>query len=586
MAALRSVGKIPAGNFSVKPIRGGFGLIHQPRTREEKLRHVEVLNSAPLEMEVALRERMAVKRGRLGKRSDPISHMLSKYQISPETELVDVMCRACATKEYCNSIWFEFESRTIELLPYLDAVDCGIILKCFGLRRESNAALELALLKRICDEASCSKEGLGMYTVLYALQHLQRTKGEFKLRSKYVGTLVKCLYGRGLGNLEFEFLVSVVQALAGNSLACPILVELESRISSSVEPEPDNLFGLLAAAAKFPPSATQDLFERSKKFIFAPGQFVLGFSIEKLSGLASAYARFGPGNAEVFASLGSELARCSIPEWTPRILAVTLNAFGTASVLHEDLLEAWTQVLPPLLNEMDGKQVAMCVFGCGKLGILKNFFPELKNACVSRHDFDLHSVSKILASITTEDSHMFSQILSKVEPLLHANPQPEDSESILSILSSISRMSARFDPPDQLHAKLFRILSSADLGHLKPDRVANVLVRFSTQGAAEDVDFHAFCRSAVCSLNSQTPLPDLVKVLHSISLCKSFPLAQTQVDLLLRLLRAKAADISLLGYRALNRLAASMARTGIVDEDISALLQESLQRRGMTGGLS
>ena len=111
----------------------GYGLIQLPRTREEKIKHIQLLETIPLQMSKAAEERSRMKSGNMGKRRDAISNILLKFQSTPSDELVRTVCRACASGKFDLSLWSEFEAQTIALLPNLEVTDCGLLLKCFSI---------------------------------------------------------------------------------------------------------------------------------------------------------------------------------------------------------------------------------------------------------------------------------------------------------------------------------------------------------------------------------------------------------------------------------------------------------------------
>ena len=359
-----------------------FGMIHPPRTRLEKLKHLQVLDTIPLEMVPAMEERSSFREEITSKHLDPISCIVMRNQFSPVDELVDAACKAVAGKEYDRSVWSMLSDRIIELLPEMDTADCGVVLKCVLLCPSGTIAdahqIGPALLARICEGASKAHKP-GQYTSLYALQGIVRFNSHLdsKTRTKYFHFLIKSLR---LSSTKFPVLISTVQSISkiipvvSEVIVGPIFDELVSRTRNASSIDIASWVGLLSALARLPKTKESGLVFDSFSKELSDESFLVGFKIEQLSAVVHAYSRLGgpavlTGSTQVFTILGNELIRCPDNEWTPRIFSVTLSAFGKAAVCHTDLLEfLFPSIARRVVPEMDEMQVSMTKTGLCRLG--------------------------------------------------------------------------------------------------------------------------------------------------------------------------------------------------------------------------
>lgn len=564
-----------------------FGMIHQPRTRHEKVSHLKVLGSVPLEMIDALAELNQERSGRNSKRSDPISHILMGLTPDPSSELIDSFCKACAKSEFDQSVWSILFSRTEELLNSLTRRDCAIILKCLT-KFESTVdgkevgSLPKQLLARLCSPNASGKE-LGFYSILYGIQALNEFGYtlEKKTNIRYFNSLLRNMRS---SSAPFEVLVGLVQAISvrdpmpSSPILAPHLEEVNNRVSS-LEMEPDTLFGLVSAIARLPMSdESLRVLTSCRSILMSPekDELITAFSLEQLSGLAHAFSRMGPavtsGSISLFTKLGAELARCSA--WTPRTLAVTINAFGTAAVCHTDMLLSMQRIHSSVVAKLDTAQTAMVVYGLSRLGVLSDFPSVIQRAQSLAGSFDIHSSSKIVAALgaaelnTTE--HM-NQLLHLVRNKAQLTG-PEVDSVLLTLHSAKPALST-------LNREMMDVLLEVVDNHSGSTDISKLASLMHAYSSVKSDMVVNLCRGVLRRLvkekgEMEITLADLGKILHALSgrVEISHDISETLRMYLVR----RAYEIQSLGYRPLTRLGASMARCGIYDEDFLAAIDQRL----------
>lgn len=372
-----------------------FGMIHAPRTRLEKLRHLEIIGSVPLEMAAALQERNTLRGESSNQHVDPIASIVFKHQFSPISELISAMCKALASRELDRSIWSMFSDRITELLPDMSAADSGILLKCLILcppgTMDNPSKLAIQLIERIFERSAQDRKA-GQYTLLYGLQGLVRFSASIdsKSRTRYFHALMRSIR---LSSMSLPVLISTVQGISklvpevSEAIIAPLLSELVSRTEGDSQMELPSWCGLVSSLARLPKSKeNRQLYSILTSKLIKDESFILESSIEQLSGLVFAYSRLGAAvltdSREVFVMLGKELRRCPREEWTCRIFSVTVHAFGKAAVLHGDLFEYLrTEVAKHVIPQLNSMQLVMARNGLSRLGIIDDFehiFPQFQ----------------------------------------------------------------------------------------------------------------------------------------------------------------------------------------------------------------
>jgi hypothetical protein len=560
-----------------------FGLIHPPRTRTEKIKHAAILGTVPLEIAPALEERKMFHLPRSKLDMDPITAIMLRYETSPETELIEAMCKAVACGVFEESVWDVFHSRIREHQTNLNAVDSALILKCIMLHvgdlKESWVSLQLDLLDRVCSIDKDGKPRLGKHTVLYGLQGLNRLSSviDKKQNLRYFNFLIRNIHPSSAG---ISGLIGIVQAISlrfpvpSAAIIAPVLAEVAYRLSQeSVEIDADALFGLLSAVGRLNICENADcILSESKRLLIDPAgpEHILALSTEQLAGLAHVYSRQGPAvtadNIDIFAHIGNELTRCE--EWTPRVFSVTVNAFGTASVSHTDLLLK-LKSLRKTSERLDSMQLAMVVFGLSRMGALGEFAQIVD--CVGYHlpEFNLHSTSKIIAAVSGTEFDL-TNLVDRMIALTTDALSAEDLDSVLLVLHSLKPRIGEFrTQTEQLVA-----LVSEQIDSVAIEKVATLCYAFSS---VDSPAVKVLVDSAIRKLpitEENADLQTIVKILHAASL-------RTKLDSHSRAemhacVRGRAMEIRNLSYRPLTRLAAAMVRCGIFDDDIVALIDERI----------
>jgi hypothetical protein len=566
-----------------------FGMIHKPRTRSEKLKHLEVLNSVPLEMVPAFDERNNQRTGRISKRTDPISNILLRYEASPETELIKSMCRACALGETDSTLWGIFVTRISDLERSLTSIDAGIILKCLLLHEAKTLSKEyrglmISVLRKVCEGAS-----LGSYTVVFALQALNHLADELppKVNARYFYAVIRQLK---YTSTDFTALLACLQAISvrtpvvAPTIVAPLISELSDRcVAKATKMDTDALFGLISAVARLSPSKEKSaIMNVCKGMLINPDddseEFLLAMSIEQLAGVAHAYSRLGPAvtanNIDIFTELGNQLRRCD--EWTPRTVSVVINAFGASCVAHSDLLHSLKSIRSSIISEMDSMQISMSVYGLSKLGVLGDFPQFLQRAENLREDFDIHSTSKMLAAVAGTPyslkpfMHHFLNLLKKETVVSEAQ-----AESICLVLGSLQILGTdRFATETDL---LFQAMAKrVDVCNLRS--VSLILTNYSSLRSETflRLNSHLLKRLLHADVGSSLDLLDFSRYMYVFGLTLKPSL--TDAEKLREIVISKLDQLETLGYRSLTRLASSLARCGIYDEDLMSAINQRLAK--------
>jgi hypothetical protein len=569
-------------------IRPRFGVIHMPRTRTEKLDHQRYLNLCPIEMVLALKEREEIRSGSMNKRNDPISNIIMKFDHSPENDLVEALCRACAMPKVGKDVWENLFHRVTELLSGLSPTDCGIILKCLILASREKSDLVpsdseliqnlLAMIYKGC----CSGFQIGDYTILYGIQALNHfaNRLEEKANRRYFNKFIGKIKLRSIG---FPLLVSIMHSISQRcplpnlAIIAPILAELRRRVSSAnTIDDIDMLSALVTSASKFHSSdETREILRASQRFLIDPGlgELVTACSIEQLTGLVHAYSRMGPvaasGYVDLFRRLGNELSACEPHLWTPRILAVVLNGFSTASVLHNDLLDTLDMVIPILAGKCDPTQTSMIIYSLSKLGIIKRFDCMIERVHRQVDEFNLHSQSKLIVAVPWTDKILYEKFMMKVE----SHPGPWSNDELNSVILVLNHLYSAGSDQD---LSLLSSLVSSNVDKLTWSQLVSYTRMISSLRMYASEELH---RNVIMRLRledeSLLSLPDLIVVLHGIINGHQVT-PVSDVSFITDLLRRKVSGIRELTFRPLNRLASLVARVGIVDEDLREVVEDAL----------
>jgi len=121
------------------------GVLQLPRTRGERLRHLEVLDKVPFDLVPAYEERAKLASKREAARG-PIGKIFRRYREDATTVLIGTMLQACVERRYDAMLWDTVAGTLRDEMPHMTAVDIGIALACLvkaNYRRDENLILEL-----------------------------------------------------------------------------------------------------------------------------------------------------------------------------------------------------------------------------------------------------------------------------------------------------------------------------------------------------------------------------------------------------------------------------------------------------------
>ena len=570
-----------------------FGMIHAPKSRADKMKHQSVLNTIPIELVPAVDEWKTTRTGRLSKFTDPISSIVLRYETTPEMELIQSVCKACAVSEYDDGIWGVFASRATELLPSLNAFDCAMLLKCLILfETTSKSKVDKPLILSLFHGLMKTEPGSshpGHHAILYGFQALNHFGSHFDSRTnaKYFNHLLRNIR---LSLTSFPVLLGCLQAVSVRNpipnavLLGPLLTEIGDRIETKkVEFDTDTLFGIISSVARIQTTCESQriLTLLKEKLLDSEEPYVYNMSLEQLVGVAHSYSRMGPAvNAktiDIFTLVGNELCKCS--SWTPRTIAVSMNAYGAACVAHSDLVEAWKQIPEKIVNQMDSRQISMSVYGLSKLGVLDQFTSFMKRADQIVGLLDLHSTSKLIAAVEPTGHGITAYLDHFMQVVKHGQAsgkiKAEDIESISLVLDSIKAMG------DEKFKDTVDCLFSIIANEIAVARISNVSLlvsRYSSYRSESFTRLNEACLNRIldsedaCNLS----LTEIVRFMHVFGLV--LKLTPDQSEGLRKCIISRHSDLSKLGYRTLTRLAAAMIRCGVYDEDITSSIDENLRK--------
>ena len=577
------------------------------RTKSNKLRHKEILGAVPIEIVPAWDERMSMRYRGIDKRSDPIGNLLIKYEFSPELELVEAICRACAQKQFDATVWDTIRSRIEDLVDTLNAVDSGLIIKNVVMYTMEHPAelpkfssVIVALLRKI-GSRRLSAQAVGTYTLLYGMQTLSHFKDHIQPEtvSRYFSLfLQRIVRGGRISSMHTTGLINTVQAIAHRPFFIsisplsvePIIEELASRVSQPGHadtperdpPDVDGLFGLVSAVAKLSFTKTPQakrLFDSSQTLLFANDhQYLNLLTFAQLAGTVHAFSRFGPaalsGYTQVFRLVG-DIVICeeNSTQWTPRIFATVLNAYGTAAVCHEDLMDHLS-LKKVVFDSLEPMQTAMCVYGLSKLGRVEKFPQILNKVSEQLVEMNLHSLAKVITSLQAHPNAepIVDSIFSRVAEMIK-NEGISDTESLIVILQAavdIGQVAHRNFISNSLHCL------ESNISKIGCFSKVSKLVHDACILLPADETLLTFSGSLIHRIHTVRPamrLADFARMVYGVSVLGEVP--EEVKDEILSILKHRAAEIPTLSYRPLSRLTTAIARLGISDIDLEDVMKKN-----------
>ncbi|CAE7035136.1 PocGH01_10012000, partial [Symbiodinium sp. CCMP2456] len=107
------------------------GLLQLPRTRGERLRHLEILDQVPFDLVNAYQEREAERGQLVGAARGPIGKILRRHRQDDSTTLIRTMLKACVEKRWDPMLWDTFVEAVQTEQHRLTPSDIGLVLFCF-----------------------------------------------------------------------------------------------------------------------------------------------------------------------------------------------------------------------------------------------------------------------------------------------------------------------------------------------------------------------------------------------------------------------------------------------------------------------
>ncbi|CAE7239494.1 unnamed protein product [Symbiodinium sp. CCMP2592] len=122
------------------------GLLQLPRTRGERLRHLEILDQVPFDLVNAYHEREAERGQLVGAARGPIGKILRRHRQDDSTTLIRTMLKACVEKRWDPMLWDTFAEAVQTEQNRLTPSDISLVLFCFmkaDYRRDASLVPEL-----------------------------------------------------------------------------------------------------------------------------------------------------------------------------------------------------------------------------------------------------------------------------------------------------------------------------------------------------------------------------------------------------------------------------------------------------------
>eukprot|EP00439_Symbiodinium_sp_Y106_P000600 s7365_g1.t1 len=122
------------------------GLLQLPRTRGERLRHLEILDQVPFDLVNAYHEREAERGQLVGASRGPIGKILRRHRQDDSTTLIRTMLKACVEKRWDPMLWDTFAEAVQTEQHRLTPSDIALVLFCFmkaDYRRDASLVPEL-----------------------------------------------------------------------------------------------------------------------------------------------------------------------------------------------------------------------------------------------------------------------------------------------------------------------------------------------------------------------------------------------------------------------------------------------------------
>ncbi|CAK9016808.1 unnamed protein product [Durusdinium trenchii] len=427
--------------------RAPVGLLQLPRSRGERLRHMEIIDRVPFDLVGAYHER-ETEHGRLvGAARGPIGKILRRHRMDSSTALIHSMLKACVEKRWDMMLWETFADAIRRELSHLAPADIGLVLFCCV---KADYRRDPTLVPELLNKMAALAVATGIRSRrLLAAGHASSTAAAIAQASLSVGrrhrrraqkeTLV--VRGRKACFPEYAFLAAMTAAqhyrvgrecrddiarITTRALEGPgkflqrAAPELRQRLQdSSGEELSSSDLCLIAHAYAHGPMKADILFkDLRKRLMDNDGVSLLKLSAGELSNLANAFSKLSNasqnGSLELFDRLGRQLMQGlrGSTAFTQenqdaldlRNVCVSLNAFAQASLRHEPFFVACEDYLPALLHsrDCDVRQLAMIAHAYVRVGLLQSCLLPLvwERATRLAPTCDMQSVSLMIFAVT------------------------------------------------------------------------------------------------------------------------------------------------------------------------------------------
>lgn len=444
--------------------RSLVGVLQMPRTKGERLRHMEILDRVPFDLVPAYEQRNKVH-GRQQHQALPgsIGKVLRRHRQDAATVLLNTMLQACVERREDELLWDTVAAELREEAPKMGPADVGLALACLvkaSYRRDPG--LYVLLLRRLGAAAEAVKAprrggaGSGAAAVatehalaagIAAVQHMglaqacaddlarlcaRVQRGRSSISRKvlcrivhHAGALASArspeqevdrpkvhrgdgVAGRLLSALRGELCRRLSAASPGGAAAAGQKGRAEEEEDAEEDkdwPGSDLCLVAHAYAQAALGDADRPLFEAMRGRLSDVA--LLELNPGQLANLANAFAKLSQaselGHVELFGRIGRHLAQ-SAESMGLRSACVSLSAFAQAAVRHEPLFFTLEPLLPAWLHsaDCDARQLAMLAHAHVRVGLTKSSLLPLlwEHGRRLAPSSDAHGISVLIFALT------------------------------------------------------------------------------------------------------------------------------------------------------------------------------------------
>ncbi|OTN66948.1 Uncharacterized protein PKNOH_S07441000 [Plasmodium knowlesi] len=476
--------KMDKGYLLYSTVSKRFGELHQPRTKNEKKDHLEMIDEVFFDMADAMREKKKLEMEEYSSLHRNISEIILNHNTSKKNQVVKNIMRYCIELSRSSKVdggdtnevqMIEEEGIVVDVLleeekkkDVLNIIKCnikehssqfnsceiGIIFKCLLKIKVNDPCIVNTLLQNYF-RRNMKFSQYGSLYVLHAfakLKLLPEEENKFKLlcadivkkinNFEFKNLCLVCNYISSLYNFNKFYTRNVVEQICSYLIGGNSHNQDPHEGGPCVYPDsvwcPDSIHYVANACARVN-HLNKELFQFLKNKI---EEKAAHFSIDQLVSLTNAYSKFKSAEEANFLTLYIRIAEELINKsylLKPRHLSVLANSFNNACVLHEELFHIITENSLLLLSSFEPKQIVMIIHAYVNIGLSNNALLESiwNTAVVFIHEYTLQELSMLLQAYTKSSQHrqdFFHQLSRKIYSLITTSyPFLEQNETTNSV---------------------------------------------------------------------------------------------------------------------------------------------------------